>query len=124
MSDEKKIEKLKIPEFKSDIPPHLLGECSPQDAYMMEQLSIQKQQNAYIIDTLSDVHYAQQVTNHKVGVNTQRLDTLEEPRKLFKSKPVMIAVAIIAFAFLFVIYPYLLSLEFKELMPLLKDFFL
>jgi hypothetical protein len=124
MSDAKEIKKLEVPQFESDLPPHLLDESTKQERYIMEQLSVQKQQNAYIIDKLTEVHYSQQKTQAIVDANSERIEKLEVPGKLLKSKPVMIAVAIVAFTFLFVVYPYLLSLEFKELMPILKDFFL
>jgi hypothetical protein len=120
----KENKKLDIPEFKSDIPSHLLKECSAQEEYIMEQLSIHKQQNTFIIQKISDLHDNQSEIKQTISTNTDRIERLEEPKKMFSSKPMMIAVGIIAFTFLFVVYPYLLTLGFKELLPLLKDFFL
>ncbi len=124
MSANKPIQKLTIPEFKSDLPLHLLKDCSDQEVYIMEQLSISKQQTEWLIEAVQDVHFNQQITQTTVNDTVVRLDGMDENRKLFKTKPMMVAVAIVAFTFLFIVYPYLLSLEFQELLPLIKGFFL
>ncbi len=42
------------PEFKSQVPEHLLKNASPQEKWITEQLSIQHQQNEWMIDRLTD----------------------------------------------------------------------
>ena len=40
-----------VPEFQSDIPPHLLTNASPQDKYIMENLSVLGQKSNWLTDT-------------------------------------------------------------------------
>jgi uncharacterized membrane protein YjjP (DUF1212 family) len=123
MSDEKKPVKLDIPDFKSDIPTHLLDGCSNKDVYIMEQLSVQRQQNNHMIKTISDIHYTQQVHGSKIEEHQDKLDSIDKTKELITSKPVLLAVSIIAIAFLFGVYPYLLTLGVQELIPLLQSLF-
>ncbi len=40
---------LHVPEFKSTIPPHLLGKLGDQERYIVETLSRMEQQNSWIV---------------------------------------------------------------------------
>jgi hypothetical protein len=51
MPDEKsRYELLKVPEFKSAIPPHLLGKLTDQERYLVETLSKMEQQTVWLVD--------------------------------------------------------------------------
>lgn len=46
---ESKYRELRVPEFKSLIPPHLLGKLSEQEKYLVETLSVLGQQTEWLI---------------------------------------------------------------------------
>jgi len=51
MPDEKsRYELLKVPEFKSAIPQHLLGKLTDQERYLVETLSKMEQQTSWLVD--------------------------------------------------------------------------
>lgn len=63
---ESKYRELEAPEFKSLIPPHLLGKLSEQEKYLVETLSVLGQQNAWLINATLEGNKANIELDRKV----------------------------------------------------------
>lgn len=75
---ESTIPALEKPEFKSDIPPHLLANASENEKYVLEQLSM----------VMQYVRWSSQVevdTNHQVRKTNGRVIKLERWKEMFSS---------------------------------------
>ena len=64
--DDSTYPKIELPEFKSDIPEHLLNSVSPESKYMLEQLSKLNQSASWMVNVLVDVNQQVRKTNGRV----------------------------------------------------------
>jgi len=74
--EESRYKRLEIPEFRSAIPPHLVGKLSEQDRYLVETLSRLEQANHWLIDAV--------VANNRANIELDR-----QVRALSKWKTVL-----------------------------------
>ncbi len=71
--------KLEVPDFHSTIPPHLLGQLSLQEKYLVETLSKIEQQNQWLINAAIECN--------RVNVETDvRLQQMEKWKDMLTSK--------------------------------------
>lgn len=71
---------LQVPNFKSEIPEHLLGSLSPKEKWQYEQISIQGKQNAWLIERSVKADRRQNDTEKKVEQLDARLQVFENLR--------------------------------------------
>ncbi len=135
---------LEIPEFQSLIPVSLLHGVSEREKHILETLSIIQQQNAWLIPMAAKTFAQATATNGRVlkledneVVNKLDLNTLKEEVlnngkiakeiddvvKLFSKKWFLMGGAVIGIFIAFFVYPYLLTVNYKDLIPVLKSFF-
>lgn len=84
MSKEKNksdIEHIDIPEFKSDIPNHLLNQCDEKEKWMYETLSKVSQQVTWLMEKTQDSNEQIRYTNGKVNKNVEDINNTEQDLK-------------------------------------------
>lgn len=132
----------KVPDFKSDIPAHLLENVSPQDRWMMENISVLSQKSDWLggeqmrqsenLDNLSQEVVQLKNESAEIKVQTTKTngrvteaekdikylkneyDNLKWARNLVKNKWFWLFVG----AVVFFVYPFILTIEY----PALKEF--
>jgi len=137
-------QELEIPEFKSEIPAVLLDGVSEKERHILNTLSIIQQQNHWQASILAQTFRQTVRTNGRVGrleekdeqkqliINELVKDVAENKectkdfkdiKGLLNKKWFVFGGAMIAIFIAFFVYPYFLSLHFKDLLPALKGFF-
>lgn len=138
------------PSFSSSIPEHLLENSSPQDRWMMENISIMSQKHDWLAQEQSaqseqlegltmvvgEIKEQTTKTNGRVTVledEKKKLDRLKssfgdleeilELKRTLSKKWVLGALIVCAMVFFGVILPWLWSRGFQDLLPLLKNAF-
>ena len=141
-------QELQIPEFKSNIPEYILNDIKGSDGehlkYILETISIIQQQSNWQAELLAKTYGQALRTNGRVnklesemeekndeiqdiqGIlaeDKSSVDDIKDIKKLLSKKWFIWGVALILVFFAFFIYPYLLSLGYKELIPIFRSFF-
>jgi hypothetical protein len=142
LEDHSEYPELVLPEeFKSDIPEHLLNGASEQDQYIMRKLSENTQRGLWLCKGVLDTNGHVRKTNGQVKVNKVKIQEHEEILKavkdvlpmiqsvkkaydvIFGSKLMMMLFGAGLGFIAFVLYPYILTKQFSELLPILAKFF-
>jgi hypothetical protein len=86
------------PEFRSQIPEHLMQEASPTERYIMEQTNILRQYMDWSVQAHLSSDRQLRWTNGKVRRHTEEIGDLQDDKRLLKSgwKAVVAAGGIIA----------------------------
>lgn len=133
-------EELVIPEFRSDIPEYLTENLSAKDKHIMQTLSEIKHNALWQSPVLAKLYKQAQITNGRVNESEEKIEALEKriadaERKLRHLDKLLKIVEVVSskifiwsflallFAFLGVIYPWLLTFSYGQLIPLLKLIF-
>lgn len=77
---------MEVPEFKSDIPKHLTGSLSKSEQWLYEQVSIQGQQNKWLIERTLQADVEQRVTAEKVSSLKKRIQVIENLKAILTAK--------------------------------------
>lgn len=142
------VQELQIPEFKSNIPEYILNDIKGSDKehlkYILETISIIQQQSNWQTQILAQTFQQAKKTNGRVNKLEEKLeekndeiqdiqgilaedkdsvDDIKDIKKLLSKKWFIWGGALILVFFAFFIYPYLLSLGYKELIPIFRSFF-
>lgn len=87
---ESRYEQLKVPEFKSMLPPHVAARLSESDRYLVDSVSRMEQQTAWLTQTAVE-------TNKAVRDVDKRVDRLTRWRDALTSKWSLIAGVLMLF---------------------------
>lgn len=68
-------------EFKSQIPDHLLGNATPTEKHLMEEASISRQQNAWLVKACLSLDRQTRLTNGRLRKAEQDIRSLKDDRK-------------------------------------------
>lgn len=140
-------EELVIPKFKSDIPSMLTEGLTDKDKHILDALSEIKQATNWQSPVLASLYKQAKITNGRVNEGEDnivkivseidilklKIDAIEKKTgqldKLIKlidtisSRPFLFSMACMGFFFFFIAYPFFLTVEFNQLIPMLKMFF-
>lgn len=87
-----------MPEFKSKIPAHLLSGLPETERWLYDQVSIQGQQNEWIIRRSIKSDIRQDETAAEVAASRERIEALEQLRRIMTAKWSVVIFIFSAFA--------------------------
>lgn len=132
---------LTIPVFESKIPAHLLQDATPQDKWLMEEMSKGAQADAFLCKTVNDSYLYIRRTNGKVSRHQHQLESQEATlaqvrevlpmlvnahrfyRIIFGSKFLTTIFVMVVFFLLLVVYPFFLRYQYTDLLPAVFQWF-
>lgn len=132
---------LTIPVFESKIPAHLLQDATPQDKWLMEEMSKGAQADAHLLQTTAATHRYVRATNGKTNRNHAKIEEHEVVltqvkevlpmlvnahrfyRIIFGSKFLTTIFVMVVLFLLLVVYPFFLRYQYTDLLPAVFQWF-
>jgi len=132
---------LTIPVFESKIPAHLLQDATPQDKWLMEEMSKGAQADTFLCKTVKETYDYTRKTNGKVHRHNTKIDEHEITiaqvkevlpmlinahrfyRIVFGSKLLTTIFVMVVTFLMLVVYPFFLRYTYADLLPAVFQWF-